>query len=140
MVGGERSAFEFAEPVMRAFGSVVRYFGDIGSGQRMKLLNNMLVFANLRTSYEAIITGEALGLDRDAVVETLQASSGKSYALTALAARLVDPRRAMHSARLLEKDWGFFRELREAKGISPTLLDQLVGEAHSIVMELGHQS
>jgi 3-hydroxyisobutyrate dehydrogenase len=140
MVGGEYSAFEYAEPVMRAFGSVVRHFGAIGSGQRMKLLNNMLVFANLRTSYEAVVVGEALGLDRDAVLETLQVSSGRSHALTALATRLVDPDRAIHSAHLLEKDWGLFRDLTESEGVSATLFNRLAGEAHAIVREIGEQT
>jgi 3-hydroxyisobutyrate dehydrogenase len=138
MVGGDSSGFSVAEPVIGAFASSIHLLGPIGSGQMMKLINNMLVFANLATAFEAISTAIALGLDGEEVKETLRSATGSSAALERLVTQqLVQPWRALHTLRALDKDAALFTTLRERSGAKPGVLEELAERARSDLEEIG---
>jgi len=69
--------------------SDVTHCGGIGSGQVTKLLNNMMLFQNVRAIAEAHAIaaglaerhGDDLGLDLDTVFEVIAGASGGSFAL-----------------------------------------------------------
>lgn len=126
MVGGERSAFDAALPVLRAFGQRVEYLGTIGSGQKMKLVNNVLVYVNLRTAYQAVLTAERLGLAPDASRAVLQAATARSPAMTSLLNKLtIDPVQARHSLKMIVKDTQLLQAACAAAEIPRSILDDL---------------
>jgi 3-hydroxyisobutyrate dehydrogenase len=79
MVGATAEAFAISEPLFTAYSSLVRRLGEPGTGQVAKLINNMLMAANAALGHAALTTGEGLGLDRDALVNIVNASSGRSF-------------------------------------------------------------
>ena len=81
MVGGDPQAFERSRPVLESFARNVRRVGPVGSGQAAKIINNALYSAQGKLVHEAITLGEALGLDRKALIDLLQASSSDSFVL-----------------------------------------------------------
>jgi 3-hydroxyisobutyrate dehydrogenase-like beta-hydroxyacid dehydrogenase len=81
MVGGERMDFARVEPLLETMGSLVRHVGPVGHGQLIKLINNAVAAANTVTVGEALLAGEAAGVDLDALVEIVGAGSGGSAML-----------------------------------------------------------
>jgi 3-hydroxyisobutyrate dehydrogenase-like beta-hydroxyacid dehydrogenase len=103
MLGGDPDDIAAARPVFESFGRLIVRLGEIGAGQHAKLINNTLMAANLGVAHDALIAGELLGLSREALVELLSASSGRSFALE-VRARLPSPAVFAHGASLLQKD------------------------------------
>ena len=63
MVGGEEEAVERCRPVLAHLGSNVVHVGPSGSGQAVKLCNNMLLAVILAGLAETFVTGTKLGVD-----------------------------------------------------------------------------
>jgi 3-hydroxyisobutyrate dehydrogenase len=63
MCGGDKSAFERAEPILQALGSSIRYIGRSGEAAKVKALVNMVMNINTAGLAEGLGLGEALGLD-----------------------------------------------------------------------------
>ena len=63
MCGGEKSAFERAEPILQALGKTIRYIGKSGQAAKVKALVNMVMNINTAGLAEGLGLGDALGLD-----------------------------------------------------------------------------
>jgi 3-hydroxyisobutyrate dehydrogenase-like beta-hydroxyacid dehydrogenase len=141
MVGGDAEVFEQALPLMRAYGGTILRLGSIGSGQRMKFLNNVLGFANVRMACLALELAERLGLERDAAGTILRSGSAASANLNILLDRLLpDPAFARHAVTMTQKDTRLFQGACAAAGIERTLLDRLAEEATEVIAALGRRS
>jgi len=138
MVGGSDAAFNTARPVMDSYAKTVRLMGALGSGQRTKVLNNILGSCNLRLAALALETGSRLGLDAAAVQEVLRNASGSSFNLGILVDRLLhDPAFARHAASMTRKDNALYRAVCRQAGIEPSLLDHIADEATELLERLG---
>ena len=69
--GGKKEIFEKARPVLEVMGTDIHYMGPSGSGQAIKLVNNVLVASTLAALGEAVLLGDAEGLSRDKVAAAL---------------------------------------------------------------------
>ena len=78
MCGGERDAFERARPVMETFGKLIVHLGEVGAGQRAKIINNALMSANMGLARAAMAAGAAFGLDKATLADVINHSSGRS--------------------------------------------------------------
>ncbi|CAN7313274.1 NAD(P)-dependent oxidoreductase [Phenylobacterium sp. LjRoot225] len=103
MVGGDPADLAAARPVFETFGRLIVHLGPVGAGQHAKLINNTLMAANLGLANSALEAGQALGMNQQALVELLQASSGRSFALE-VRGRMTDPTSFSHGGSLLAKD------------------------------------
>src|SRR3546814_13118180 len=79
MVGGERAAVEAAWPVFETFAGRIVHLGGVGAGQSAKLVNNTLMAAHFAIAHHALVAGEQLGIDRQALAELVALSSGRSF-------------------------------------------------------------
>ncbi|WVU12456.1 NAD-binding protein [Natranaerobius thermophilus JW/NM-WN-LF] len=55
----------------------------MGAGDTLKLVNNLMLGANMLIASEAMALGTKAGLDPDVLFEVISESSGRSYALEA---------------------------------------------------------
>ncbi|MCP3991015.1 MAG: NAD(P)-dependent oxidoreductase [Actinomycetia bacterium] len=78
MVGGPENVFATYEPVLAAFAAKVIHCGDVGAGNVVKLVNNMLAFINMMGVTEGLLLGTRAGVDPMVLREVIQASSGAS--------------------------------------------------------------
>ncbi len=78
MVGGEASIVERCRPVLAAMGTRIFPAGPLGSGHAMKALNNYVSAAGLVAASEAVAIGRRFGLDPAAMVDILNASTGRN--------------------------------------------------------------
>ncbi len=76
MAGGEPTALDWAEPVLRAMGTTIHRVGGVGAGQAMKALNNLVSAGGFLIGIEALLIGKQFGLDPALMVDVLNASTG----------------------------------------------------------------
>ncbi|HEY8740026.1 MAG TPA: NAD(P)-dependent oxidoreductase, partial [Candidatus Dormibacteraeota bacterium] len=83
MAGGEAEAVERARPLFAAMGNPERLFhtGPSGSGQVVKLVNNMLVGSISAATLEALLVGVRAGAPLQTLVDVVSVSSGGSTQL-----------------------------------------------------------
>ncbi|GGC06192.1 hypothetical protein GCM10011494_26040 [Novosphingobium endophyticum] len=103
MCGGSPEAFEQARPVFESFGRLIVRLGEAGAGQKAKIVNNALMAANMGLAQAALRAGEALGIERNALAELVNHSSGRSFGFEVYA-RIPEPGLFGHGARMLLKD------------------------------------
>lgn len=103
MASGPRPAFDAVEGILRIIGSNTFHIGEApGSGQMMKIVNNLLSATAMAATGEAVVLGVKAGLDPDVMVEVFNASSGMNTATRDKFPRAVLPR---------SFDFGFRTEL-----------------------------
>jgi len=103
MVGGDADAVAAARPVFATFAGLIAHLGDIGAGQMAKLVNNALMAAHVSIAHYALEAGDALHIDRAALIELIKHSSGRSFGFD-VRARMPTPAAFKHGAALLAKD------------------------------------
>ncbi len=103
MVGGDEAVLERGRPVFETFSRLIVHLGDVGAGQHAKLINNAMLAANIGIAHHAMEAADALSLDRQAFVDLINASSGRSFGFE-VRGRLSTPARFQHGASLLRKD------------------------------------
>ncbi len=81
MAGGGAEDFERAQPLLEVMGALVVHVGALGQGEMVKIINNAVAAANATTVAEALIVGQATGVDLDALVQVMGAGSGGSAML-----------------------------------------------------------
>ena len=108
MVGGDPKVFERARPVLASFGKRIVHMGPVGAGDAMKAVNNALLGVNIQAFGEGFAALVKAGVDPRLALETLNASSGRSFVSEALV-----PERVLTGAwprtfrlALLDKDVG----------------------------------
>lgn len=81
MVGGDTELLEEVRPVLAAFGDPIRHCGDLGAGQAIKLVNQLLVAIHTAAAAEAAAFGAKLGIRLETIGEVLGTSFGSSAML-----------------------------------------------------------
>jgi len=81
MVGGEKTTFEKAKPILEKMGKKIFHAGPSGCGQVAKVCNNMLLAIHMIGTSEALSLGKALGLDSKTLSEIMLQSSGRNWSL-----------------------------------------------------------
>ncbi|AEE90599.1 2-(hydroxymethyl)glutarate dehydrogenase [Tepidanaerobacter acetatoxydans Re1] len=83
MVGGKKEILHEVMPILETMGKTIYHVGDVGAGDTVKLVNNLLLGANMVAVAEALTLGVKAGLDPEVMFEVITNSSGNSYALKA---------------------------------------------------------
>jgi len=81
MVGGAEDAFARAQPILALMGSSVIHVGAAGSGQAMKVCNNMMAGMSAVTLSEALGLARRLGLKDQTVYDVMTRASGNCWML-----------------------------------------------------------
>lgn len=76
MVGGDVADMDRAQPILQVMGKTITHVGDLGAGQALKALNNLVSAAGLLIAAEAVWVAKKFGLDAERVVDVLNNSSG----------------------------------------------------------------
>ena len=119
-VGASDAMFAHVRGILETMGSDVTHCGPVGTGQVVKILNNMLVFQNTAAIAEAIALGRRNGVPPETLLPALALGSGDSFVLRnhGIKAMLprVFPERAF-STRYAMKDLSYALEMADAAGL-----------------------
>ena len=78
LVGADKQTFYEHERAIKTFGGKIFYLGDLGSASVLKVITNMLAFANLIGAIEGLMLAKKAGLDLTTTYHAIQSSSGNS--------------------------------------------------------------
>ena len=78
MVGGEQKDVQRARPILQKMGNQIFHCGPLGAGHAVKALNNYLGAAGTLAGFEVLLVANAFGLDPRAMLEAINASTGKN--------------------------------------------------------------
>ena len=89
LVGGSAEALETTRPVLEAMSKEIVHLGPVGSGAKMKLLNNFLCGVQAASLAEGIAWLERSGLDAEKAMDLLKRGAPGSLLLASLSARMM---------------------------------------------------
>lgn len=89
MCGGDAAVLESVRPILRSIGRNVYHVGQVGSGNTLKAINNMMSSVNALAMMEGLVLGLKAGLDLNTMAEIVKASSGNSNALARVERALI---------------------------------------------------
>lgn len=119
LVGGQTDALEKAEPVLQLLGRKIAHLGPLGSGARMKLINNMLCAVQAAGLAEALALAEKSGLAIDSVLDILTNGAPGSPMVKTLSKRMTDRNYDVNFyLHLMAKDVEYAVNLSESVGAS----------------------
>jgi 3-hydroxyisobutyrate dehydrogenase len=103
MIGGDAAQVERAMPVLQAMGKTITHVGGHGSGQTVKLVNQILVVGNALAMSEALLFAQAGGVDLQRVLDAVSQGAAGSWMLS------------NRGPQILARDWrpGFTIDLQQ---------------------------
>lgn len=103
MVGGDAAQVTRAMPVLQAMGKAITHVGDIGAGQTVKLVNQILVVVTMLGVGEALLFAQAGGLDLHKTLDAVTQGAAGSWMLS------------NRGPQVVERDWrpGFTIDLQQ---------------------------
>lgn len=103
MVGGPEAEFQRALPVFQAMGKTITRVGEIGSGQTVKLVNQVLVVGNCLAMCEALLLAQAGGVDLQKTYDAISQGAAGSWMFT------------NRAPQIMRRDWrpGFTIDLQQ---------------------------
>jgi 3-hydroxyisobutyrate dehydrogenase len=138
MVGGPASAFERAQPVLRAMGRTVTHFGANGAGQAAKATNQILCAGVIQAVAEAMAFAKAQGLPLQQLIDTLGKGAGSSWYFVNRAPNVVrDSFPAGFRVRLHQKDLHICRDMAARLGVELPVVESTL-EQYARLIEQGH--
>lgn len=124
LMGGHKDDVDAAMPLMRTMGKNIFHCGDLGAGEVIKIVNNIICITNIFLTAEALKLAELYGVTYEALEPILSVSTGLNF-LTADAAmgrrqfsewgRTPESYRAWHD--VVAKDIHFALELSDKAGM-----------------------
>jgi len=90
MVGGDTEAIEAVKPLLECMGKTIVHQGPAGAGQHTKMVNQILIAANMIGVCEALLYGFKAGLDLKTVLQSVGAGGAASWSLNNLGPRIIE--------------------------------------------------
>jgi 2-hydroxymethylglutarate dehydrogenase len=132
MVGGDKDVYEKCLGILRVLGKNIYHVGNVGSGDTVKLVNNLMSLTNVVTLSEGMILGVKAGVSPETLYKIIKVSTGSSYALEVKLPNLISKGRfeAGFAIDLACKDLGLAISLGKELGapLSVTSIAQQVYE------------
>jgi 3-hydroxyisobutyrate dehydrogenase-like beta-hydroxyacid dehydrogenase len=120
MVGGPPDVVARCRPLLDCMGTDFFYCGELGAGETMKLVNNLLATAVSEASIEALVTGVKSGLTLETMMSVLRTTMAWNNALA-----IALPKRPLagdfhpgFTMKLAHKDCRLALQMVEALGVS----------------------
>lgn len=90
MVGGDRADFEECKPLLEVMGKTIRLCGQVGSGQAVKLCNQVLCAVHMVALCEAMEMAQQQEIDPNLIVEVCSTGAAGSWDLSNLGPKIVE--------------------------------------------------
>jgi 3-hydroxyisobutyrate dehydrogenase len=142
MCGGSAADVARAEAVIAPFAAKVVRMGPVGAGHAMKAVNNALLALNILGLSEGLVTLAKAGLEPRAMIDVLNASSGRSFVSEVLVPERVLTGKwpQLFRMALLEKDIGIAHDLARELGVPDPVLAATRERCRVLRAELGESA
>lgn len=139
-VGASDELFKLIQPLIATFASDITHAGDVGCGQVVKILNNMVVYETVLALCEARAIGARSGVAPDKLFAALATGSADSFALRNHGMKAIAPQQFPEKAfpvSYARKDLLYAVQLAQEVGIDATGAKNLV-KCFDAAIEAGH--
>ncbi|MCB1623311.1 MAG: NAD(P)-dependent oxidoreductase [Pseudomonadales bacterium] len=134
MVGGSESAYQRAQPILRAMGKSIAHFGTTGAGQATKATNQIMCAGIIRAVAEAMAFARAHKLPLDKVVDTLGQGAGSSWYFVNRAPNMIrNHYPAGFRVRLHAKDLAICRSMAARLGVELPVVEEVLQEYGQLI-------
>lgn len=142
MCGGSDADVRRAEVIVGPFAGKVVHLGPVGAGHAMKAINNGLLAVHILALAEGLVTLARAGLEPRAMLDVLNASSGRSFVSEVLVPERVLTGKWPHLFRLalLEKDAGIAHELARELAVPDPVMAAARERLRLLRAELGESA
>lgn len=138
LAGGDVAVFERVRPLLDTFGRRVVRFGGAGAGQATKAVNQVMVAGIAEAVCEALALAQRMGLDTEAVVDTLGNGAAGSWFLDKRGLSMLAGQFDVgFKLRLLHKDLRIVSALAEELGMALPTVD-MAREHYRQLLQRGH--
>jgi len=128
LVGGSDTVLERATPVLKAMSKEIVHLGPLGSGAKLKLINNFLCGVQIASLAEGIAWIERSGLDREKALAFLKTGAGGSPLIGTISTRMVDHNYAVNFLlKLMAKDLQYAQNEAERCNVDLTTAEAARG-------------
>jgi 3-hydroxyisobutyrate dehydrogenase-like beta-hydroxyacid dehydrogenase len=131
MVGCEPATLPIIQSAVGAYANPIMHVGGLGDAMKVKLVNNILFAATMQLAGAAQALGDALGIDRELLANTLANCSGASRAVALLGGRPFELMEA-GTRPYLEKDVTVVAEIAEELGVTLGKLGEVAATYNKI--------
>jgi 3-hydroxyisobutyrate dehydrogenase len=90
MCGGDREIFDQSLNLLQIMGKNVQFFGPAGSGQRVKMSNQILIASTMIGTVESLLYAERANLDLGKVIDLIGKGAAGCWSLNQLGPRMVN--------------------------------------------------
>jgi 3-hydroxyisobutyrate dehydrogenase-like beta-hydroxyacid dehydrogenase len=134
IVSGPLAAYERAEPVLRAIGRTIHVVGDAEEARVVKLAINLVIAGLAQLMSEALVLGEASGVSRAALLESMgDSAAGAPFVKYKTEPLLRDDYSATFTTNLMEKDIDLVLEAADAGGVRLPLAGEIKARLRSAI-------
>lgn len=139
MVGGDAEVFEKVKPVFEKIGGNIFYLGGIGSGQIVKMCNNIVLAMTTVALSEAFATAVKAGVSAQTVADIFKVSTAGSKTLDLFGPNLVNGtyEKVIFACSHMHKDVDLFMGLANELKI-PALLSSTTLQLFNSAMKKGY--
>jgi len=88
MVGGDSAAFEQTLPLFETMGKNIAFFGPAGSGQRVKMSNQILIATTMIGTVESLLYATRAGLKMNEVIDLIGQGAAGCWSINNLGRRI----------------------------------------------------
>ncbi|MBL4628630.1 MAG: NAD(P)-dependent oxidoreductase [Roseicyclus sp.] len=137
MCGGDEDHFVTVKPIIAAYSKGTVHFGDVGSGQLTKMVNQICIAGAIQAVSEGLYMAMKAGLDAKKVADLVSQGAGGSWQLANRAGTMVD-NEFNHGFAVdwMRKDLGIALEQGKDMGLSLPVT-ALVDQFYSDVQQMG---
>jgi 3-hydroxyisobutyrate dehydrogenase-like beta-hydroxyacid dehydrogenase len=89
LIGGDENSFNEVYPILKCLGNNIIYHGKAGSGQHVKMCNQITIASNMVGVCEALAYAKFAGLDQEKVLQSISTGAAGSWSLTNLAPKML---------------------------------------------------
>jgi len=142
MASGARDVFDRALPVLQSItGHVFCCSNNVGDGQAVKAINNLMNSACRIATLEIVAVGRWLGLETAAMTEALNTGAGRSFITSRLLPAIVEQRSSTDfSLALMVKDLNQAADLGFAQGAPMPISEAARGLINTSLNILGEEA
>lgn len=126
MVGAPDALYARIRPFIDMIASDITHGGKVGTGQVLKLVNNMLVFEHVAALAEMIVVAERAGVAPEVMLDAVSKGSGDSFVLRNHGRKAMLPRSFPDKAfppEYVLKDISYVLELAETSGVKANVAE-----------------
>ncbi len=141
MVGGDAAVFARIRPIFETMAENIFHVGPLGSGHKLKLINNVVAMTLAAIVSEAASTAARVGVDLEKMRDVMSAGPLNSGMFNFVMKMAIegDPSSLQFTLSNARKDVGYFTAMAEANGI-PTYIAPATKQALSLAVADGRGS